>query len=80
MTGTALFIKEPFGSVSGEVYFTLYVGEHQNVSHVRLRFLERRGLDYRIQVSALAHNVFAQPTELAFECWITRLPPDRYGG
>src|SRR5262245_39010951 len=80
LTGTEVFIEEPFDPDSGEVYFTLYVGEHQDVSHVRLRFLERRGSDYRIRVSALAHDVFEQPTELAFECWITRQPSGRYGG
>jgi hypothetical protein len=80
LTGTEVFIEEPFDSESGEVYFTLYVGEHQDVSHVRLRFLERRGSEYRIRVSALAHNVFKEPAELAFETWITRQPAGRYGG
>jgi hypothetical protein len=80
LTSTELFIEEPFDPESGEVYFTLYVGEHQDVSHVRLQFLERRGAEYRLQVSALAHNVFEQPTELAFECWITRQPSGKYGG
>ena len=80
LTGTEVLIEEPFDPESGEVYFTLYVGEHQDVSHVRLRFLERRGERYRIRVSALAHNVFEEPAELAFECWITRQPSARYGG
>ncbi len=80
LTGTEVFIEEPFDPESGEVYFTLYVGEHQDVSHVRLRFLERRGSDYRIRVSALAHNVFEEPAELAFETWIMRQPDGRYGG
>jgi hypothetical protein len=80
LTGTEVFIEEPFDQESGEVYFTLYVAEHQDVSHVRLRFLERRGSDYRIRVSALAHNIFEEPAELAFECWIARQPSGRYGG
>jgi hypothetical protein len=79
LTGIEVYIEEPFDPDSGEVYFTLYVGEHQDVSHVRLRFLERRGSQYRIQVSALAHNVFEEPAELAFECWISRQPSARYG-
>jgi hypothetical protein len=79
LTGVEIFIEEPFDPESGEVYFTLYVGEHGDVSHVRLRFLERRGVEYRIQVSALAHNVFEKPAELAFETWITRQPAGRYG-
>jgi hypothetical protein len=78
LTGTEVFIEEPFDPESGEVYFTLYVCEHRDVSHVRLRFLERRGPQYRIQVSALAHNIFEEPAELAFETWITRQPAGQY--
>jgi hypothetical protein len=40
LTGVEVFIEQPFDPESGEVYFTLYVGEHGDVSHVRLRFLE----------------------------------------
>jgi hypothetical protein len=79
LTGVEVFIKEPFDPDSGEVYFTLYVSEHGNVSHVRLRFVERRGSQYRIQVSALAHDLFDEPTELEFDTWITKEPPKRYG-
>ena len=68
-----LTIKEPFDSTSGEAYFTLYVVEHDDVSDVTLRFLERRGDQYRLQVSALTHNVFEEPALLQFETWITRL-------
>jgi hypothetical protein len=38
----------------------------------------RRGAQYRIQVSALAHNVFEEPTQLTFETWITQQPAGRY--
>jgi hypothetical protein len=79
LTGVEVFIEEPFDSESGEVYFTLFVGEHGDVSHVRLRFLERHGEQYRIQVSALAHDLFEKPIEFAFETWITRQPAGRYG-
>jgi hypothetical protein len=78
-TSVEVFIEEPFDPESGEVYFTLYVGEHEDVSHVRLRFVERRGSQYRIQVSALAHNLFEEPAELTFETWITQQPAGRYG-
>lgn len=79
LTGSEVLIEEPFDPESGEVYFTLYVLEHEDVSHVRLQFLERRGAEYRIRVSAMAHHVFEQPTELAFECWISREPSASYG-
>jgi hypothetical protein len=78
-TGLEVFIKEPFDPDSGEVYFTLYVGEHQDVSDVTLRFLERRGMQYRLIVTALAHDIHVEPIPLQFETWITRLPTGRYG-
>jgi hypothetical protein len=73
-TGVEVYIEEPCDPDSGEVYFTLYVSEHENVSHVRLKFVERRGSKYRIQVSGLAHNVFEKPIKLTIDTWITRLP------
>jgi hypothetical protein len=79
LTGVEVFIEEPYDPESGEVYFILYVVEHGDVSQVRLQFLERRGPDYRIRISALAHDVFEKPLELSFETWITRQPDGRYG-
>jgi hypothetical protein len=79
LTGVEVYIEEPFDPESGEVYFTLYVREHGDVSHVRLRFVERRGSQYRLEVSALAHNLFEEPTELALATWITREPAGTYG-
>jgi hypothetical protein len=79
LTGVEVFVEEPFDPESGDVYFTLYVGEHGDVSHVRLRFLERRGSDYLIHVTAEAHAVFEKPVELTIETWISRLPDGRYG-
>lgn len=66
-TGIKLFLKEPFDAESGEVYFTLYVCEHEDVSDVDLRFIERRGSEYRMQVSALAHRLFEKPVKLEIE-------------
>ncbi|HYH68989.1 MAG TPA: hypothetical protein VD866_30120 [Urbifossiella sp.] len=75
LTGTELFIEELFNPESCEDYFTLYMGEYQLMSHVRLRFLQRRGSEYRIRVTALVDlvdDVSEDPAELAFECWIIR--------
>lgn len=79
LTGVDLFTEEPFDPASGEVYFTLYVCEHEEVSRVRLQFVERRGEQYRLRVSALAHNLFEEPVELEIDTWITRQPARRYG-
>jgi hypothetical protein len=74
LTGVALRLAEPFDSVSGEVYFTVYLGEHNDVSDLTLRFVERRGSRYRMQVSALVHSVFEAPTPFEIDTWIERLP------
>jgi hypothetical protein len=79
LTGVEIYLKEPFDPDSGEVYFTLFVGEHEDVSDVTLRFVERRGSKYRLQVSALAHHVFKDPVKLTIDTWIERLPAGRYG-
>lgn len=74
LTGVVLRLAEPFDPVSGEVYFTVYLGEHNDVSDLTLRFVERRGSRYRIQVSALVHSVFEMPTRFEIDTWIERLP------
>jgi hypothetical protein len=80
LTGAEVFLEEPFDPETGDGYFTLYVGEHGDVSHVRLWFLERRGSDYLMRITALAHAVFERPVEMTVETWISRLPDGRYGG
>ncbi len=79
LTGVELLLKEPFDPESGEVYFTLYVCEHEDVSDIHLRFVERRGDDYRMLVSGLAHHLFEEPVRLEIDTWIKRLPAGRYG-
>lgn len=79
LTGVEVRIKEPFDSVSGEVYFTLYVVEHDDVSDVSLRFLKRDSDRYLMHLSALAHGVLDERTPLQLETWITRLPSHRSG-
>lgn len=78
LTGVELFIKEPFDPKTGDVYFTLYVREHGDVSDVRLKFVERRGTQYLLHLSALAHHIFEAPAPLAIQTWITRHPPHNY--
>jgi hypothetical protein len=80
LTGERLVLKEPYDPESGGVYFTLYVCEHDDVSDLTLRFLQRRGNEYRIRVSALAHHVFPEPVKLTIKTWIKRLPAKKYRG
>lgn len=78
LTGVEIFIEEPFDPMTGDVYFTLYAGEHDDVSHVRMRFDERQGADYRLQVTALAHGFAESPIPMELECRVTRLPDGSY--
>lgn len=78
LSGVEVLIEEPFDPVTGDVYFTLQAGGHDDVSHVRLRFDERQGSDYRLQVTALAHGLAEVPIPMEFECRITRLPDGSY--
>jgi hypothetical protein len=74
LTGVELKLAEPYDAVSGEVYFTVYLCEHNDVSDLTLRFIERRGQRYRMTVSALVHSVFEKPTRFEIDTWIDRLP------
>ena len=74
LTGVLLELEPTCDPDSGEVYFTLYVSEHGDVSNVALRFVERDGTRYKIHLTALAHNIYAEPTEITAKCWIERLP------
>jgi hypothetical protein len=79
LTGTKLILKEPFDRESGEVYFTLYVCEFDDVSDLTLRFVERSGAYYCMTVSALAHRVFEKPVPLKIRTWIRRMRARRRG-
>lgn len=79
LTGVVVDLPDPYEAETGEVYFTLYVGEYQDVSSLVLRLLERDGSRYRMTVTALAHQVFEVPTSLEIETWIERLPAGSYG-
>jgi hypothetical protein len=74
LTGVELKLAESYDPESGEVYFTVYLGEHNDVSDLTLRFIERKVQRYRMTVSALVHSVFAEPTRFEIDTWIDRLP------
>lgn len=74
LTGVELKLAETCDPVSGEVYFTVYLCEHNDVSDLTMRFVERSGQRYRMTVSALVHSVFEEPTPFEIDTWIDRLP------
>ncbi len=74
LVGVNLNLKDSFDPLTGEVYFTLYTGEHQDVSDLNMTFLRREGANYLIKVEALVHNVFEDPMLFQIDTWIEKLP------
>ena len=69
LTGVDFFLEEPYHP-GGRQYFQFTPIDSHDVSDVRIRFLERRGWRYRIELSAVAHEVFSEPTELRYVGWV----------
>lgn len=70
LTGVELVLKEPYNPESGEVYFTFDPGEACDVSDVRMRFLERAEARYRLEITAVVHQFYEEPTELRYSGWV----------
>jgi hypothetical protein len=81
LTGTEIFLKEPYDQKSGEVFFTLYVFEHGDLRNLKLKFLKKKGNAYRIRVTATVPKgtVFSAAKRLHINTWINQLPARRYG-
>jgi hypothetical protein len=81
LTGAEVYIAEPFDPATGDNFFGITVLEHDDVSDLTLKFVERRGSQYRLVANGLAHcGVGGQEVApLAVDTWIERLPAYRYG-
>jgi hypothetical protein len=80
LTGVEFYLEEPYHPETGEVYFTFWSTECWDVSEVRIRFLERQADRYRVELSALVHQVFRQPTELRYVGWLEVVGEQSAGG
>lgn len=78
LTGANLHLKDSCDPESGEVYFTLYVYEHGDLTNLRMKFLEKKDKHYRIRVTANVPD-FSRSTRLRIETWIKQLPAKSYG-
>ena len=75
LTGTVLDLPLPYDNDSGEPLFGLKVWEEHDVSEMKLRFTERQGRSYRIEITALvAYSIFGHPAKLSLAAWAERLP------
>jgi hypothetical protein len=78
-TGIELDLPGSYDEVSGEPYFAVDVGESHEVSDVRLRFAERDGSRYRIELSGVAPpSVLGHPQAFELSAWAEELPDHAY--
>ncbi len=65
-TGLDFALAEALSPLSGEPYFAFDADEAHEVCAVRIRFFERQGAGYRVEVSAVVHNLFDTPVEVRY--------------
>lgn len=79
-TGTELDLPGSGDEATGEPYFAIYVNESYEVSDVRLRFAERDGGRYRIELSGtVSASVLGHPEFFELSAWADELPDHAYG-
>jgi len=76
-TGLDFSLSEPGRAESGTAYFVFDAWEGYEVAEVRIRFLERQGTSYRVELSARVPHLFAVPTGVRYSGWVrvTQGPP-----
>jgi len=80
-TGVELDLPGYYDEATGEPYFAVYVGESYEVSDVRLRFVERDGDRYRIEMSGVVSAaVLGHPERFELSAWADELPDHSYLG
>lgn len=80
-SGILLDLPGNYDEASGEPFFAVDVGESYEVSDVRLRFVERDGGRYRIEMSGtISASVFGHPEPFELSAWAEEQPDHSYGG
>jgi len=68
-----------YDEATGEPYFAIDVGESCEISDVRLRFAERDGGRYRIELSGtVSASVLGHPEQFELSAWAEELPDHAY--
>jgi hypothetical protein len=79
-SGIELDLPGYYDEATGEPFFAVDVGESYEVSDVRLRFAERDGGRYCIEISGIVSaSVFGQPEHLELSAWADEQPDHSYG-
>ena len=80
-TGTELDLPGYYDEATGEPFFAVDVGESYELADVRLRFAERDGGRYRIEMSGTVPATVTGRTErFELSAWADELPDHSYGG
>ncbi len=78
-TGVALDLPGSYDEATGEPLFAVYFGESYGVADARLRFAERDGGRYRIELSA-STTILGHPERFELSAWADELPDHSYLG
>lgn len=80
-TGMEVDLPGFYDEATGEPFFAIDVGESYEVSDARLRFAERDGTRYRIELSGTASaSVLGHPERFELSAWAEELPDHGYLG
>ena len=78
-TGVEISVPAPYDEESGEPFFGLMIGEEHEVSNLKLRFVERDGNRYLIEIKAdAASSVLGHISKLEVLAWADQLPDHAY--
>ena len=69
LTGVDFSLKEPSRPGGGDYFLFTPIDSHP-VSDVRIRFLERQGARYRIELTGKWHEQLTEPTEFRYSGWV----------
>lgn len=78
-TGVEVSVPLPYDEDSGEPFFSLMVGEEHELSSLTLRFLQRDGDRYLIELEAeVAPTVLEHSAPLTLSAWTEEQPDHAY--
>ena len=78
-TGVELDLPGYYDEATGEPYFAIDVGESYEASDVHLRFAERDGSRYLIEMSGIASgSILGHPERFELSAWAEELPDHAY--
>ena len=73
LTGLSIELNSPYDEKSGEPYFDVNVLESHDVPKLKLKFVERRGDEYLIEINAtVAETITGKLETLSLVAWAKR--------